>query len=299
MSVPLVSVLLPVRNGEKYLQAALESVLSQTIDDFEIIVVDDRSTDSTREILINWLPKFAAGKLVTGPGSGISAALNAGLEQCSGKYVARMDADDLMHPQRLEEQVQVLLNEPEVIVVGTQIAAFRSPSTFVYSQRLPKQHAAIVERLCATGYAIAHPSAMYRRVEVLNAGGYRSETDGAEDRDLWLRLSELGQLRNLEKTLLFYRVHEAQATQSFKRQGKELGGSFKVASNQNIDFGNTWAWASWKRLHRLEHLERTEKYQDSVAKFELLFLRLSLLPSYLMSRYAWLRARGVMGDLLR
>ncbi len=117
---PLVSVLLAVSNGERYLRAALESVLRQTIPDFELLVVDDGSTDGTPGILES-IGDARLRVLVNADRQGLAASLNRGLEEARGRYIARLDADDVAFPTRLEQQLQRMVSGSPVAVVGSAV----------------------------------------------------------------------------------------------------------------------------------------------------------------------------------
>ena len=189
--MPLVSILLPVRNGAAQLTAALDSLARQTFTDTELVLVNDASTDATGDILARH-PYACRQKVITlvRP-TGLVAALNAGLEQARGSLIARMDADDVCHPERIQRQVESLTAQADLGVVATRVA-------FGGDRQLAAGYARYVDwtntLLTHDDIALArfresplaHPSVMFRRVLLDRHGGYR---DGAfpEDYELWLR----------------------------------------------------------------------------------------------------------------
>jgi hypothetical protein len=173
--------------------------------------VDDGSTDGSRE-----LAEKLAGEderihvILQAENRGIVEAMNAGLAACHGQVVARLDADDVMKPDRLKLQVAHLQNNPTCLAVGSAAEAFDAAGNMTLLTQ-PTNHSAIAKQL-RTSSALFHPTVMYRREAVLQAGSYRKFFLDAEDYDLWLRLSRVGQLANLREPLSRLRVHEGQVS---------------------------------------------------------------------------------------
>lgn len=202
-----ITVLMPVFNAEKYVAAATQSILSQSFTDFEFIILDDGSTDSSLEILTKFATSDARIRLVSRENRGLVATLNEMIALASGRYLARMDADDISHPGRFEAQVRYLETHPNVAALGTR-GLFIDPDGGPLAPFLDVlTHDEIVAALLAPALGIIHPAAMIRRDAMLEAGGYRPDCTHAEDLDLWLRLSETYQLHNLDRVLISYRVH--------------------------------------------------------------------------------------------
>jgi len=208
-----VSIVLPVHNGEKYLALAVESILSQTYENLEIIIVDDGSTDHSRDIVLSFSdPRIS---YVKQDHRGLVAALNRGIDLATGEFIARMDADDISLPSRIEEQVAFLQEHPEVAGVSCFIERFddnrtlppwevdrRTVSAEDIRITLPKENCYV------------HPASMFR-AEILKRYRY-DETQTLEDWDLWLRLIADGhRLGKIPKVLYRYRVHEASITSSW------------------------------------------------------------------------------------
>lgn len=190
--LPRLSVLLPVFNAADTLNEALESLRRQTFRDFEIVALDDGSTDSTPRLLAAWAAREPRLRVVRRPHRGIVAALQAGLALCRAPLVARMDADDIALPQRLAAQVAFLEAHPQVAVVGTQVEPFPPQRVGPGLRRyLAWQNAllddAAIRREIFIESPFTHPSVVFRREAVLAVGGYR-DPGWPEDYDLWLRL---------------------------------------------------------------------------------------------------------------
>lgn len=207
MTPGLVSVLLPVHNGATYLAAALESVLTQTWTELELIVVDDGSTDDTPTVLAACTdPRLQVHRQ---PAAGVVAALNRGLALARGPWVARMDADDVMAPERLARQVRFLSEHPEVVACGTAYRLVGEGSGVV---RVPLTAGRCRAHLL-WGSCIAHPTAMIRRETLTRHGiGYREGHPHAEDFRLFSDLAAVGALANLPYVGLDYRLHRDQVS---------------------------------------------------------------------------------------
>lgn len=210
---PAVSVLLPVRDAVDTLPRALHSLLRQNLPHMEIITVDDGSTDGSRAYLNTMATADPRVRVVTNRGDGLVAALECARAEARAPLLARMDADDISHPQRLELQTQYLEDHPAVAAVGTQVylfprtalgAGWRRYERWLNGLLSPADHA----RELFVESPLAHPSVLMRADAVEAVGGYR-ETAWAEDYDLWLRLSQAGyELAKIERRLLAWRHSE-------------------------------------------------------------------------------------------
>ena len=208
MAIPVVSVVLPVRNGERFVEAAIGSIMREREPSREMIVVDDGSSDGTPAILAGLRRKDSRIVIASQPATGIVAALERGRRYARAPLVARLDADDIAYPGRLAAQVAAFEADPDLVLLGTALdrigeAGGRPRGAITY----PTEHERIVEILPQAN-VFSHSSVMMRRKAVEAAGGYRSFFTGAEDYDLWLRLAEQGKVGNLAARLGAYRVHE-------------------------------------------------------------------------------------------
>jgi len=223
---PKVSVLLPVYNEERFLEQAIESILRQTEPNFELIVVDDGSTDGSRALLERLAGEDRRITPVHQPHTGIVAALNRGMRETRGHYVARMDADDLSHPKRLELQGRFLDLHPEIGMAGSRVEYLgnaelnRGLAVFVeWSNSLVESRDIELYRFVETPFV--HPSVMFRRELSERLGTYR---DGPfpEDYELWLRWLEAGVgMAKLEETLLSWRERPERLTRTNSRYSVE------------------------------------------------------------------------------
>ena len=218
LMMPTVSVLMPVYNAARYVAEAVESILGQTFADFELLIVDDGSTDRSRAILERYQARDERIRLTSRPNTGYAVALNELLGLARGELVARMDADDVALPQRLARQVDYLRAHPDVVCVGTAVHFIDEAGRFLRDGHPGMDHEAIQERALAGDCPLNHPSVMMRRAALEAVGSYHPEFEPAEDLDLWLRLGEVGFLTNLPEVLMKYRQH----TESFSERHQRL-----------------------------------------------------------------------------
>jgi glycosyltransferase involved in cell wall biosynthesis len=203
--LPRVSVLLPVYNAEGYLPAMLESLQRQTLGDYEVIMVDDGSTDRSGAIL----ERAAAGdprfRLIRQEANtGIVAALNRGIDECRAPYIARMDADDIALPDRFERQVAYMQANPDIVALGTSLAYIDARGRSLHRVRR-----CALGRSMLRGNPLLHPTVMLRRsVLAQHALRYRAEFIYAEDYHMWLELSRVGRLAALDEVAYLYRVSD-------------------------------------------------------------------------------------------
>ncbi len=222
MALPRVSVLLPVYNAAATLHEALESLAAQTLRDFEIVVVDDGSTDATPRVLAAWAQRDPRLRVLRRPHAGIVAALQAGLAACRAPLVARMDADDVALPERLAAQMAFLESHPQVAVVGSQVEAFPAEAVREGLRRyLAWQNALLtdadIRREIFIESPFTHPSVTFRREAIRAVGGYQ-DSGWPEDYDLWLRLYLAGaRFAKLPQVLLRWRERPDRLTRSDPR----------------------------------------------------------------------------------
>lgn len=239
-----ISVILPVRNGAAYISAAAGSILSQTFQDFELLVIDDGSTDGTGAILEELARSDPRLRVLNNPGEGLVDALNHGIASSSAPLIARMDADDISLPERLQRQYDFLAAHPDIDAVGTQVSFIdeRGAPTGK-TTALPESPEAIAKTLLKY-CCLRHPTVVMRRAALDRAGFYRAQVPAAEDLDLWLRLAEHGRLANLPEPLLLYRVHAAQVSQD-KMWTQRLSRNLAIISAQERRAGRADPLASY------------------------------------------------------
>ena len=224
--MPIVSVLMPCYNASKTLLEALDSLSRQTFPNFEVIAVDDGSTDATQKILQEWAARDKRLHVISRPHQGLIAALKAGLDACNTPYVARMDADDRSYPERLSRQVAYLEAHPEVSVVGCLVEGFPErqvrPGFRIYIDWLNSLLSdKDIRREIFIESPLPHPGVTFRRQVILQVGGYQ-ECVWAEDYDLWLRLYLAGaRFAKLPEILLKWREHPKRLTRTDGRYSLE------------------------------------------------------------------------------
>ena len=196
-----------------YLSETLASIEAQTCKDWEILAWDNGSTDSTVEELRKWIPVRLPGRIITNRPMGLGASLREMVLDCESEFCARIDADDVNLPERLEQQVAFLEDHPDIALVGSPINRIDvNGINYGLYYSVPFQHEDIVHALLNTN-PIAHPAVLFRRNAILEAGNYCDVGSiNIEDYDLWLRLAVLHKLANLEKPLVNYRVHDRSTT---------------------------------------------------------------------------------------
>jgi hypothetical protein len=201
---PRVSVVMAVYNAERYLEQAVRSILDQTYGDFELIMIDDGSTDRSPAMLKSFSDGDRRLNVHRQPNSGLIASLNKACALARGTYVARMDADDISLPRRFEKQVQYLDARKEIGVLGTWIQDIGADEQPGPIWPLPTDPATIPWFLMF-GNCLAHPSVMMRR-ELIQSLAYRAEAIHVEDYDLWIRASSMSGVANIPEVLLKYRI---------------------------------------------------------------------------------------------
>ncbi len=206
-SPPTVSILMSVYNNDRFLEAAIDSMLRQTFTDFEFLIMDVGSTDRSPEILQAYAAQDPRIRVTIQKNQGLAKSLNQLLAQARGELIARMDADDIALPERLERQVSFLKQHPEILVVGTAFDRIDAKGRFLDHCDPPQTDAEIQTLLIGGTSLLLHPATMLRRSPALAVGGYNETMVGSSDLDLWLRLGEVGQLANLSETLMLYLLH--------------------------------------------------------------------------------------------
>lgn len=203
---PPISVVMSVYNGECWLREAVDSALGQTLDDFELIVIDDGSTDSTAEILAGYRdPRL---RVVRQPRAGLTVSLNRGVRLTAAPLVARLDADDVALPERFARQVAFLGAHPEVGLLGTGCHDVDPVGRALRTYRPPEGDSEIRRALIRRN-PFVHSSVMLRRAALERAGLYDEALEVAQDYDLWMRISRVTRLANLPEPLVLRRLTPA------------------------------------------------------------------------------------------
>jgi len=231
-----ISVLMPVYNGEKFLVEAIDSILNQTFRDFEFIIVNDGSTDRTVEIIESYNDQRI--KLINRENGGVSAALNTGLENAKGKYIVRMDADDISHLDRIEKQYDFIKNNPEYIIVGTDVNYITEENDFVFRYFSPAYSNDDISAIASTQCPFIHTSVIFVKNAILKAGCYEETAYAFEDHFLWANLAkkQFGLMHVLKDALVDVRLNPGSVTVDFNDYDPEyLKTKFSVLSAGVID----------------------------------------------------------------
>lgn len=221
-----VSILMPVYNASAYLQEAIESIINQTFTDWELIIINDGSTDKSAEICkyfndtrIRYFEHKENCKLI--------ATLNEGIDLCKGQYIARMDADDISMPKRLEKQLAFLENNPDYILVGTNAYVIDQHEKIIGKIINPESNNFLQVSLLFTT-PFVHPSIMIR-THILKQNKYSTQYIHSEDQELWMRIACLGKIANLKSMLFKYRIHNTNV--SVQHQLLQQQNSYSLISN--------------------------------------------------------------------
>ena len=209
---PLVSVILPVYNAENTIAEAIKSIIDQTYSNWELIIINDGSSDKTEDIILS----FTDNRIKYYKNHGnkqLIYTLNRGLSLATGTFIARMDADDICLPSRFEKQVNLMIKHPDVIISGCQISYFGTKSKKYKKLKFPLKNSELKDML-AISTCFAHPTVMINK-NLLDISGvqYNLDYKNAEDYCMWIDLEPYGNFLNLNETLLNYRISDTQISQ--------------------------------------------------------------------------------------
>ena len=238
-SNPMISVVMPVYNGEKFIKDAIESILNQTFKDFEFLIIYDESTDGTLPIIQEFQEQDGRVILINGDKEGISGALNKGIKEAKGKYIARMDADDISLPTRFEKQI-IHMKDSELDICGGHSLLIDSDGTINGIGVMPRSHG-----LCGLSLMFRvpfpHPSVMIRKSFLTdNSLEYgQSKYLIAEDFDMWVRMFSAGaKFGNIDDIVIQYRVLNnslsAKSTAGSRRDVRSLVRMFRVEHKEYL-----------------------------------------------------------------
>jgi len=224
---PLVSVLIPFKNSGQYIGECIQSILRGTFTDFEMLLIDDFSSDNSSEIAKVFSQNDSRISIYSTEIPGMTHALNKGLNLSKGQYVARMDSDDISHPERLKKQVDELLESPQIVLTSSLVECFGEDKlTEGFHKYIKWVNGCVTSSQIAEGLFIEsplpHPSVMFRRAPVMKLGGYK-DYQGPEDFDLWIRLVENGySFSKLPEVLLKWRMYSTSYSKTDARYKQEF-----------------------------------------------------------------------------
>jgi glycosyltransferase involved in cell wall biosynthesis len=217
-SDPLASVVMTVFNGERFLRQAIDSVLSQTFSDFELIIINDGSTDGTASTLESYEKNDSRVRVYHQENKGLIESLNRGCGLARGKYIARMDADDVSVPDRLERQIGFLEKHEKVGLLGGAFEGIDDQGRRVFLDQLPLEDEPIRAAFRSFSFPICHPAVMMRKQAFDATGGYRAQFLHGEDYDLFYRIIERWRVANLPEVVVRKRIHSNQVSVRNLRQ---------------------------------------------------------------------------------
>lgn len=211
---PLVSVLVPIFNGQRYLSQALDSLQNQTYNNLEIILINDGSTDGSAAIIDSFGGNEKRAVVVHKKNTGLTDTLNYGLSLANGVWLSRNDVDDFASPRKIERQMEIVLDNPSLVLVGSDFSTLTEETGQVRRYHLPTSHNQLVRRLRRVQSFFPHSSALLRLEVARQVGGYDIDALYNEDWDLWLRLSERGKIGSVAESLVTIRKHQSQMTRN-------------------------------------------------------------------------------------
>jgi glycosyltransferase involved in cell wall biosynthesis len=265
---PRVSVILPVYNAERFLARAIESILAQQFTDFELIVIDDGSTDRSAEVIAQFKDRRVIH--VTQQNIGLARTLNKAISMSHGALIARHDNDDLSHPQRLMKQVEAFGKYPELVLLGTAARIVDENGRDTGRQHVhPLSNHALRFHLLFDN-PFVHTSVMLRREAFDRAGGYPESRDVFEDFALWSKISEQGTIMNLPDILVDYREVQSGMSRTDEDYFKKVSNQSRKNIEQLYPQANS---GELSRFSELLHIPNGEIYGDEDYKKAVAFLR--------------------------
>ena len=199
-----ISVILPVYNSQEFLSQSINSILNQTYKNFELIIIDDGSTDNSKEICEYFSKKDNRVIFIDNDHQGLTKSLNKGLEIAKGKFIARQDADDVSLPERFEKQINWFLKDEGRVLCGTNCKILNEDNSYKNNKSLKFTNSGIIKKLKYSN-CFVHSSTMFLRNSSQNLGNYDENLEYAQDYDLWWKLTTLGEVGNLNEKLLILR----------------------------------------------------------------------------------------------
>ena len=225
MKNPKISVVMPAFNQEKFIQTSIESIINQTYQNFEFLIINDGSSDKTLEIIEKFKKKDERIILINRNKGGLAACLNQGISLSKGQYIARMDADDIALPERLNVQLNYLVNNPTIDLVGSNIIYFSDNKVNGVSDFKLNSNKKL--KFYTSTIGLPHPTWMVRS-NFYKKFNYSSKSDTVADQDLLTRACHSCKLSLLKHPLLFYRVHKENSTYKYKLKQYYIVNSIRV-----------------------------------------------------------------------
>ena len=276
-------------NGERWLRESISSMLNQSLNDFEFIIVDDGSTDSSLEIIRFYAANDSRIVVIEKENTGLAESLNIGISIAKGDWIARIDADDISEQTRLEKQLNIVKKDQNIVFVGTGCLEIDQNGTILRIINYPDRHDQLAHNITTGRLFPAHSSAFFKKETAISIGGYRPRIRRSEDRDMWLRLLEHGTFACVKAPLLRIRKHENQIShEEFgKRQIfdvfvartsywiRQYGCTDPVDSTKK-QFEKFGKWIECKLIE-----SKTFEYYDKKERLKKCFCHMGLIKSFL------------------
>ena len=278
--MPLISVVLPVYNVAPYLKESLDSILNQTIQDFEIIFIDDCSTDNTIEIATSYHDSRIKILSKT-ENKGLIDSLNIGFKAANGKYIARMDGDDISDLKRFEKHLFILENNPEIKVCGSWLQAFGKDDKII---RHKENHEQILVNMmvhCSMSLGAVMLDRVWAEGECFN-----EEKKHVEDYDFWSRVIWKGKLYNIQEVLYHYRIHENQISSTFNEIQRKGDIPIKLVFFKKLNYDqNKFADAFLGKMFLQNEFFTVEEFTLFLEWFKVLKTQNSKLKVYIQPEF--------------
>lgn len=233
---PLVSVIMPAYNASGYIIEAVESILNQSFKRFELIIIDDCSKDKTLQIAKSFSKKDKRIRVYRNKKNlKIAGTLNRGIRLAKAEFVARMDADDVSHPKRLELQYKIISRQKNTSIIGANMEIINESGTKVSKRSYPTTSKEL-KKIMFKYSPFAHPVVMYKKKAVLDFGGYDEKMVPCEDIDLWFKLGSLHDFASIDKSLLKYRVLPTYSKKYNLKYIEKLGFKIKLKAISKYNY---------------------------------------------------------------
>jgi glycosyltransferase involved in cell wall biosynthesis len=273
MSVPKISVLMSVYNGEQFLEDSINSILAQDFGDFEFLIINDGSTDYSSEIINNFSKLDKRIKLFNQENKGLAFSLNRGLLLANAALIARIDADDISYPKRLKSQYDHI-KKNKLVLLGSACDLIDHNGCLLTKKKYPQKHDRIIRHLLNLGSPFPHSSAMFSTSLALAIGGYSSRFPRAEDRKLWLDLSRAGHIGCLQNSLVAIRQHTNQIShedggiqQFYDALSANVNYLYRINSKQ--DLSATLSDEDWKIFTCEIRTSKYDSYLRDINQFKI------------------------------
>ncbi len=287
----MISVLMSVFNAENWVQKSIESVISQDYNNWEFIIVNDGSTDNTKKIIEDYLISDSRIKIYNKENTGLTKSLNYGLERCSGKYIARLDADDICLPNRLSTQYNFMQQNPEVVLCGSYHYEKNGYTNKYKLCKYPKSNEGLKNNLLNVKNFFSHSSSMFLKNAVREFEGYSEKFKKTQDFDLWLKLSSMGKIACIDKPLVEILKHDNSISNSDRgfdqySYGVVAASSYLIYKEKNIWLDKILDEKTWDNMMQdVNDLIQSEPY---VIGLMLDKKKLALQPFQLIKNYKYI-----------